>query len=308
MQQQLDIEMDPMEVGKPRSHEAANPSSENEAEQREYRDTRLVPVDGLEFHEAANLFPEMAEEEIEKLAADIIDIGMKVPIVLDDHGRLIDGRNRLRACKLLGRRFIEAQTYFGQGDAIVRFVISRNLHRRHLTTAQRVDIAARVAVGLHGGDRSKAQICALTQAEAANQRAVSERSVQNAKFVHEHGVYALQSALTQGQIRVSTAAELAALPAEEQERVVATGRRVVKAEAAKVRRRRSRLVSDDVHGETEDRYRKIADRMISSFVGLPEECQKRVVKGIAKVAPIRTWLDSADDETAMTVSGVAACA
>jgi hypothetical protein len=194
-------ETKPTTVAEPDIPDAANPSSENEAEQPEYRDTHMVLVDELQIHEAANLFPEMEEEEIEKLAADIRDNCMKVPIILDDRGRVIDGRNRLRACKLLNRRFLETQTYYGEGDAIVGFVVSQNLYRRHLTQSQRADVAAKLAGGPHGGDRSKAQICALTQAEAAKQMTVSERSVQNARFVHQHGVGALQSALAQGDMR-----------------------------------------------------------------------------------------------------------
>jgi ParB/RepB/Spo0J family partition protein len=182
-------------------------------EHREYSDTQMVLVDKLQIHEAANLFPEMGEEEIERLAADIKDNGMKVPIVLDDHGKVIDGRNRLRACKLLNRKTVEALSYSAGGDAIIRFVISENLHRRHLTESQRADIAARLAGGLHGSDRSKAHICALTQAEAAKQLGVSERSLQNARFVHQHGIGSLRTALAQGAVPVSAAWREAGQPA-----------------------------------------------------------------------------------------------
>jgi ParB-like chromosome segregation protein Spo0J len=278
-------------------HETAGASSENKAELREYRDTILVPVEGLEIHKAASLFPEMGQEEIKELAANM-SAGMKEPIVLDDRGRLIDGRNRLRACKLLGRRFIEARTYHGGEDAILRFVISQNLFRRHLTTAQRADIADRIAKGQHGGDRSKMQICALTRAEAAKHMAVSKRSVVNAKVVHEHGTVALQNALAQGEIAVSAAADLATLPPEEQEAILTAGPRVAKAKAAEIRRRRSRSLSDDVRAETDKWLRCRANRIVKSFVGLPEEYQKRVIRSIAEKAPIQTWLNSAKDDAA----------
>jgi len=328
---QLDIENDPIEVEKARPREAgnpslemeedrdecrdtkpttvaesdtpdtANPSSENKAEKPEYRDTHMVLIDGLEIHEAANILPKMGQEELEKFAADI-DPGMKVPIALDEHGKVIDGRNRLRACKLLGRKTVEALTYHLEGDAVVRFIVSQNLHRRQLTESQRADVAAKLAGGLHGGNRRKAQICALTQAEAAKQMGVSERSVQNAKFVHQHGIGPLQTALTQGDIPATTAAELATLPAEEQEQAVTAGPRVVKAKAAEVRRKRARPVSDDVHAETEaekeERCRKLANFVLKLFHTLPEKYQKRVIRSIAKGNPIRAWLDSAEDDAA----------
>ena len=326
MERQLDIVKDVIEVDEVRTREAgkpssemdkdqyecretkpttvaetdipdtANPSSENEAERPEYRDTQMVLVDNLQIHEAANLFPEMGQEELEKLAADIKDNGMKVPITLDDHGKVIDGRNRLRACKLLNRKTVEAFAYHLEGDALVQFVISQNFHRRHLTESQRADVAAKLTGGLRGGDRSKAQICALTQAEAARQMAVSERSVQNAKYVHEHGVDSLQSALAQGEIAVSTAADLATLRAEEQEEAMAAGPRAAKAKAAEVRRKRSRPSSDDAHADKDKWLSCKAGQIVKSFLALPEEYQKRVIRSIAKKTPIRTWLDSAEDD------------
>jgi hypothetical protein len=127
--------------------------------------------------------------------------------------KVIDGRNRLRACKLLNRKTVEALSYSAGGDAIIRFVISENLHRRYLTESQRADIAARLAGGLHGSDRVKAHICALTQAEAAKQLGVSERSLQNARFVHQHGIGSLRTALAQGAVPVSAAWREAGQPA-----------------------------------------------------------------------------------------------
>jgi len=271
-------------------------------EHREYSDTKMILVDNLQIHQAANLFPEMGQEEIEKLAADIKGNGMQVPIALDDDGKVIDGRNRLRACKLLNRKTVEALTHRVSGDATIRFVISQNLHRRHLTESQRADIAARLAGGLHGGDRSKAQICALTQAEAAKQMGISERSLQNAKFVHQHGIGPLQSALTQGDIPATTAAELATLPPEEQKETVTAGARAAKAKAAEVRRKRTHFISDDVHTapeeEKKERFRKLASFILKLYLELPENYQKSLIKSIAKKAPVRMWLDSAEDDAA----------
>lgn len=65
---------------------------------------------GYEVHPAANEWPLMDEATLAGLAADIKAHGLKVPIVLFD-GMVLDGRNRLRACKVAGVEpdFIKAE-------------------------------------------------------------------------------------------------------------------------------------------------------------------------------------------------------
>lgn len=88
-----------------------------------------------EFHEVANIFPLMQGEEFEALKADIAANGLREPVWLHQDGRIIDGRNRYRACCDLG---VEPsyRTWGGDGS-LVAFVVSLNLHRRHLDTGQR---------------------------------------------------------------------------------------------------------------------------------------------------------------------------
>ena len=55
------------------------------------------------WHAAAALFPMMAASDLEALAADIKANGQREPILLDAKERIIDGRNRERACLMAGR-------------------------------------------------------------------------------------------------------------------------------------------------------------------------------------------------------------
>ena len=91
-----------------------------------------------EYHEAASLFPLIEGEDFEQLKVDIAARGLIEPIWLHED-KIIDGRNRYRACIETGTepRF---RTWGGEGS-LVLFVISMNLHRRHLTTSQRAAIA-----------------------------------------------------------------------------------------------------------------------------------------------------------------------
>lgn len=54
-----------------------------------------------EVHPAAALFPMMSGQAFEEFVTDIREHGQQDPAVLDTAGRLIDGRNRARACKVL---------------------------------------------------------------------------------------------------------------------------------------------------------------------------------------------------------------
>jgi hypothetical protein len=92
-----------------------------------------------EAHPIAELFPMLDDDEIAALAHDIKANGLRLPIVLDADGRILDGRNRLAACTKakVAPVFV---TY--DGDAPELFVISANVHRRHMTIGQRAMITA----------------------------------------------------------------------------------------------------------------------------------------------------------------------
>lgn len=161
-----------------------------------------------DIHPAATIFPMMTDDEYEGLKQDISENGQREDIVVWC-GKLIDGRNRLRACEELGRTPDIAELDEDQDPW--KYVISHNLHRRHLTTSQRASVAAKMAKLKHGGDRKsdeiKSQICASIT-DAATQLNVSPRSVTNAKIVQEHGSDSVKKAVEQGELSVSLAAKL----------------------------------------------------------------------------------------------------
>jgi N6-adenosine-specific RNA methylase IME4 len=93
----------------------------------------------LDFHPVANIFPLMTGAEYDALVSDIAEHGQHEPIWLHPDGRIIDGRNRYRACCDLGL-VPERKTWDGKGS-LVAFVVSLNLHRRHLSSSQRAVVA-----------------------------------------------------------------------------------------------------------------------------------------------------------------------
>jgi hypothetical protein len=114
----------------------------------------------MNFHEVANIFPLMQGEEFEIFCQDVKDNGLIEAIWLHPDGRIIDGRNRYRACQEVG---VEPsfRTWNGKGS-LVDFVLSLNLHRRHLNSGQRAGIA--LGVEPHYAEEAKErQLAALKQ-------------------------------------------------------------------------------------------------------------------------------------------------
>jgi ParB-like chromosome segregation protein Spo0J len=163
-----------------------------------------------EIHPAATLFPLMTEEEYEGLKQDIAENGQREDIVVWC-GKLIDGRNRLRACEELQRQPSIAELDEDQDPW--KYVISHNLHRRHLTTTQKANVAANVATLKRGeiGNGRKVDVSkdSSTVEEAAKLLNVSVASVHRAKTVQEHGSKELIAAMERGDISVTFAAKFA---------------------------------------------------------------------------------------------------
>ena len=100
----------------------------------------------------------------------------------------------------------------GEGS-LVAFVVSLNLHRRHLNESQRAMVAAKIANLEHGGDRKSNQAANLpldsvTVTEASGLLNVSERSTKSAKKVLDEGSALLVEKVEQGAVAVSTAADI----------------------------------------------------------------------------------------------------
>jgi len=122
---------------------------------------------------------------------------------------ILAGCNRYRACVALGIEPV-VRTFDGQRDPL-QFVLSLNLHRRHLDESQRAMVAARVANLSIGRPPEIASIEAssVSQPDAAELLNVSRRAVQRAKQVLDAGSNALTDAVQRGEALVSTASAVA---------------------------------------------------------------------------------------------------
>jgi hypothetical protein len=113
---------------------AGSITSENKA----FADTTQADI---KFHPLANLFPLMEGAEFDALVADIKAHGLHEVIVLYEE-KILDGRNRYRACVAAGVPVELGRVQFYGDTDPVAYVISKNIHRRHLTAEQKRELIA----------------------------------------------------------------------------------------------------------------------------------------------------------------------
>ena len=135
----------------------------------------------LPFHPVADLFPLTTGAEFDALVEDIRAHGLRYAIVVHPDGSILDGRNRARACDVAGVAPIYAP--WAATESPASFVISMNLHRRHLTVKQKAFIAARLATLSPGVRANSSFESFVTQRDAARLLGVHKSSVARARLV-----------------------------------------------------------------------------------------------------------------------------
>src|SRR6516165_6643603 len=188
----------------------------------------------LQFHPLADIFPLVEGAEFDELVADIREHGLHEPIVAFED-KILDGRNRYRACEAAG---LEPTFTVYTGDDPVAYVISLNLRRRHLSESQRAMVAAKLAT-LKLGDNQHSE--GLPIGRSSELLTVGERSVARAREVQEYGAPELIHAVERGAVSVSAAADVAMLPQQNQREIVARGEREILRAAQEIRARKAEM-------------------------------------------------------------------
>ena len=198
----------------------------------------------IAYHPLADIFPLISGAEFDALRDDIATHGVREPVVLFE-GAILDGRNRYRASQAAG---VDCPMTEYRGDDAAAFVVSLNIHRRHLTESQRAMAASKLARMPQGYRRDVSPSANLqkvapslpelgpashtpapmSQSEAANLLNVSPRSVATAKKVQEEAPEPVSRAVESGHMSVSLAAQVAELPKEVQDEVAAAAPEQIK--------------------------------------------------------------------------------
>lgn len=244
-----------------------------------------------EFHPVANIFPLMEGVSFTELVEDIRQLGLREPVVLHPDGRIVDGRNRYRACVEAGiepayRTWDESI----QGD-LVAFVLSLNLRRRHLDEAQRAIVAGKIANLKHGANQyvrevdSGIPLSTVTQPEAAAMLNVSVDSVKVAKKVIEKGTTALVQAVERGDMSLREAEEIAVAEPERQNEIVAKPKAERRQVVQQMREQRAEGRVDKSRAAVQqrrDQIRELASQghavnQIAEAIGIKEESCRAII-------------------------------
>lgn len=218
-------------------------------------------------HPYAALFPLLPENELEVLANDMRKCGLRSPIIRDEVGQILDGRNREAAC-VLANVAPRYEVFVGGDERKLQLVLSQNMNRRHLTTSQRAIVAAKLMPvyselakarqQASGGDKKSLKRSVPAKSPepetktknkekgdardlAGKALKVCGKSVDSATRVLAAGIPEIVSAVESGDLSISAASALMALPADEQRTIVeAGGISAAKAAAGQIVRSRPR--------------------------------------------------------------------
>jgi DNA modification methylase len=187
-----------------------------------------MKIHDMESHPAADIFPMMVGAEFDELKKDIEENGLEQPIVLDDEDRILDGRNRYKACCDLGLDEDDIAFVGYEGEDPVQFVISLNLKRRHLNESQRAMVGAKArelydeeaTERMKSGKKAEPGEKGQARDKAAAAVNVSGRSVTSATKVLKNGCPKMIELVEAGRLAVDAAKLIADRPHEEQEEIL----------------------------------------------------------------------------------------
>jgi hypothetical protein len=194
------------EINKPTGPEINKPAGDPQHKQEPPK-PEPKPYVKREIHPLAKgIFPPITGEEYKTLKEDIEAHGVRHAIVLYQ-GKILDGCNRDKVCYELN--IDPPTTNLPQDADPLEFVVSANIHRRHLDESQRGMLVAKLANMKRGDNQHTGQ----GQPIGATSRVlnVGERTATRCKTVLTKGIPKLTEMVSEGKLRASVAEKVANL-------------------------------------------------------------------------------------------------
>lgn len=124
----------------------------------------------MKFHDIANVWPLMDDDKLDELVADIRSNGLINPIWTFD-GKILDGRNRYRACLIANVKPVFKEY---TGNEPTAFAVSLNDKRRHMNKGALAAVAAELEP-LFAADAKRRQRDSGGDKKSAIARSVMEK-------------------------------------------------------------------------------------------------------------------------------------
>ena len=87
------------------------------------------------------ILPQLAQDDLQRLKASIIERGVEVPVIVDENGTIIDGHHRAMIADSLGKEYPK-EVRAGLSEAQKRLLaVELNIARRQLTDGQKLLLA-----------------------------------------------------------------------------------------------------------------------------------------------------------------------
>jgi hypothetical protein len=201
--------------------------------------------------EFQRLIPPLTDEEFKQLTINILADGCLDPLVIwKGHDIILDGHNRYRIVKENNLPFNTTEIDLPDRIDAKIWIHRHQLGRRNLTNFQLIEQAAALKplIAAKAKENQKASLGAgkkgisdlrdlnpiLTDEELAKAAGVSTGALYGGMRVINKGVPELQDMAREKRVGIKYAAEIAALPKEEQKRIVEKGPDATKAKAREI--------------------------------------------------------------------------
>jgi ParB family chromosome partitioning protein len=180
------------------------------------------------YHRQAALFPNTGVNEIERLAADMRERGLQIPIEILPDRTILCGHSRVQAAALLQWTEIDAvirHDLAGLPDTVIeRHVIADNLARRQLRPLAQARCAQRLRELFHGGETQKLSFDQQCDVECHTRDAIGEMMGCSGRHVSRllaalSSPLAVRQACDAGLLSVDLAAKIANLSPDRQDAI-----------------------------------------------------------------------------------------
>ena len=228
-----------------------------------------IKLKGFKHHPAADIFPMLAEDSVGFKATfeDIKANGMHTAVWMCN-GEVLEGRHRVRILEMLGKEELSPYTHYRnyEGNDPYGFVLSMNLHRRHLNASQRAMVAAKLA-NLGVGTNQSTKGSGPSIEEAAKLLNVGHASVERAKIVLAKGDPSLIAAVEQGDVAVSPAA------AEVKQQEVSSSNSPAKTTRKRRKNSGGSGVQDDPPDHSMKKYKAFLGAVLDALAKWPKDAE-----------------------------------